>query len=64
MRNLTSIFCGIILIIIVFSLLIHPTLYYYTTTEFNGNSYVIKVNRVTGSAYTLYPLGWSEMSNE
>jgi hypothetical protein len=49
------------IILIVFSILIYPTINYYTYFETNGHKYPVKINRLTGSSQMLSPDGWQEM---
>jgi CHASE3 domain sensor protein len=57
-----STFLMLILIIIVFSITVYPTLYYYGhTSDNNGRDILVKINRVTGHTETLYATGWIDI---
>jgi hypothetical protein len=49
----------ILVTIIAFALLVHPTLYYYTMYD---GKLPVKINRITGKAQMLGNDGWHDMS--
>lgn len=57
-----STFIMLILIIIVFSIFVYPTLYYYgKISDKNGGDILVKINRVTGHTEILYESGWIDI---
>jgi PDZ domain-containing secreted protein len=58
-------FIGVILIILVFSIFVYPTPFYYNIqgTEETSKT-IVKINRFTGKAEALIPSGWFEMKEK
>lgn len=51
--------------VIVFALLVWPTLYHFDRMDLGpGQSFPVRINRITGSTEILYPSGWRAPSQE
>lgn len=55
MRIAITSFILSVLLIVVFSLLVYPTIYKYVEADYNGNNYPIKINRFTGETFVYVP---------
>lgn len=62
MKNKIFIILTLILSIILFSLLVYPTVYHYDEVVIGGNHYPFKTNRFTGKSFMFTPAnkGWIE----
>jgi hypothetical protein len=58
-------FIGIIMLIIIFSIFIYPTPYYFTTTGADGGyKNIHRINRLTGDVDILGSDGWKRIAND
>ncbi|WP_019639223.1 hypothetical protein [Paenibacillus fonticola] len=51
-----------LVLLVFFSLFIHPTLYKYTEIEINDQTLPVKINRLTNNAKVLTSGGWLDIT--